>query len=397
MSVAKSWNEAEKGPALWLDGGDSLASETSQDLLADRAIVDVMESLGYRASNVGARDIPPFYGPFRDLFERSSLPLLSANVRYHDTGERIFPPYRIIEVPSGDSAGGAPLRIGVTGVADAAGTLGTGPKGRTSVVTDPAAELKKILPELRQHCDLLVVLAAGRMQSFPGLLPSGGSQPDILVVAASEPVWPEPRTIGPTLVLVGGDRGREVLHIAVRRGPGDQGFRFEAEKLQLLTETTPEDPTTRDIVEHLTTRLNEESRALMKQVAASPKPSLLPFVGVVRCAGCHENAYATWSRSAHSHAFETLAKRQRDYTRECVTCHVTAFESEAGGGFHDPVTTPELIGVQCEVCHGPGDEHTRNPSAPYGTVDTPTVCQGCHNRERSPGFDFDAYWPKIAH
>jgi hypothetical protein len=56
-----------------------------------------------------------------------------------------------------------------------------------------------------------------------------------------------------------------------------------------------------------------------------------------------------------------------DYTTDekCLICHVTGFNRP--GGFTSLDETPEMIGVQCEVCHGPGSIYTEMMIKKQGT------------------------------
>jgi len=84
----------------------------------------------------------------------------------------------------------------------------------------------------------------------------------------------------------------------------------------------------------------------------------------------------------------------KDYTADafCVFCHVTGYDKP--GGFVDEVTTPDMVGVGCESCHGPGgtyvaDEYMSLKNKQYikaelvavGMVDavSEAQCVGCHN------------------
>lgn len=78
------------------------------------------------------------------------------------------------------------------------------------------------------------------------------------------------------------------------------------------------------------------------------------YTGTKRCASCHFDQFMKWKKTKHSQAFEILtAKYQKD--AKCLKCHTTGFGKETG--FKDRASTPDLIGVSCEDCHGPGSKH----------------------------------------
>ena len=99
---------------------------------------------------------------------------------------------------------------------------------------------------------------------------------------------------------------------------------------------------------------------------------------------------------------------QKDYSGDgqCLQCHVTGFGKP--GGFTSREETPDLLGVQCEMCHGPGSLYTEMMMKKQGTysledyqmlgglvMPSPenNVCtQQCHNTASpfiSTGFVFD--------
>jgi len=84
----------------------------------------------------------------------------------------------------------------------------------------------------------------------------------------------------------------------------------------------------------------------------------------------------------------------------CLKCHTTGYGEP--GGFISEKITPQLRGVQCEACHGPGSKHKENPtdptSLPVGThVDYRTVCIRCHDQNWTPQFDYQKYKKRIEH
>ena len=147
------------------------------------------------------------------------------------------------------------------------------------------------------------------------------------------------------------------------------------------------------------------------------------YIGAKKCKMCHLKEYNSWAETKMAKSFENLkpgvgadTKKAhnldpaKDYTADatCVACHTTGFGKP--GGFVDLAKTPDLVGVQCEVCHGPGGTYTlkehmslqnkeykRATLVAVGLTDkiTKDTCVTCHN-SKSPFvgkdyvFDFEA-------
>jgi formate-dependent nitrite reductase cytochrome c552 subunit len=114
------------------------------------------------------------------------------------------------------------------------------------------------------------------------------------------------------------------------------------------------------------------------------------YVGYSACTSCHGEMVAGWKSTGHARAFQTL-KTQGDEKQQnpgCVQCHAVAYDKE--GGFIDMELTPELSGVQCESCHGPGRRHaeTMNSSDIMGKPEEKT-CRTCHTEAQDKAFNFE--------
>jgi hypothetical protein len=110
---------------------------------------------------------------------------------------------------------------------------------------------------------------------------------------------------------------------------------------------------------------------------------------------CHVEAFNVYTRTGHAAAFRTLSSQFMQRDEECIACHVTGYLQRGGyTGMRRQGTPVDLVDVQCEACHGPGSEHSRDGG--YGALAVQS-CVQCHNKENDPDFDFAKKWPKIAH
>ena len=107
--------------------------------------------------------------------------------------------------------------------------------------------------------------------------------------------------------------------------------------------------------------LNAMAAALLVAVALADEEDERPpaaiagdYVGVNRCKMCHFKQFKTWKGNRHPHAFDTLPEKYRE-DASCLKCHATGLGHP--GGFKSLEETPKMAGVQCEMCHGPGQAH----------------------------------------
>jgi predicted CXXCH cytochrome family protein len=126
------------------------------------------------------------------------------------------------------------------------------------------------------------------------------------------------------------------------------------------------------------------------------------YVGVMQCGTCHDAALAFWNNTRHARAYFTLVEKGEQHNAACVGCHVTGFEKPGGstlsllrGALRGPL--PDLTGVQCETCHGPGSLHAANGKA-VSTLVVPgrALCLECHTPPNVPeGWNVEHAWPQI--
>jgi hypothetical protein len=165
------------------------------------------------------------------------------------------------------------------------------------------------------------------------------------------------------------------------------------------------------------TQAREQYNARLKELSAANPDPIPPvpqgqaeYVGSERCGLCHVETLKLWKTTKHSHAVETLVKRDKLFDNNCIGCHVTGYRQPGGsvlGKLSYTTTvagntfTKNLEDVGCEVCHGPGSLHIASPISADNKPQhiqrkvADDLCRGCHSPEHSPRFNPDTYRPLI--
>ncbi len=168
-------------------------------------------------------------------------------------------------------------------------------------------------------------------------------------------------------------------------------------KLVEVRENLGTDPNVKLRLDEYYKQVNEHNRVELKDKKPPPVPEGgSGFIGAKECASCHEEEQAFWSTTRHAHAYDTLARQNKQFNLDCVGCHVTGYE-EPGGS---TVTfVDQLKDVQCENCHGPGSRHAAKPTDKSLIVGTPspTLCAPkCHHPPHvKPDWNVGEAWLKI--
>lgn len=135
-------------------------------------------------------------------------------------------------------------------------------------------------------------------------------------------------------------------------------------------------------------RVNEHNKVAFKdRVPEAVEKGQASYVGVDECSSCHKEERAVWDKTQHAQAYPTLQKAFVEYNLECVGCHVTGYDKPGGS----TVTHVEkLENVGCEVCHGAGSLHVKEP-AKKGLIaakpDLKKCVSECHHPPHVDGFD----------
>lgn len=386
-------------PILWVDTGNWSETLSPDGLIKTRTLLSAMDDLGYVAANISERELTNGYEPFLELKKTAKFPLVSANMVFQADGKPIVAPYTIVTLePKKYKSLKKPLRVAIAGVTRFNPTfLKSAPPKNSVIIANPQDELKKYMPEMQKKADQIIVLAAMSKddahliaKEIPGInMILGGFGGLSTAVEEKE---------GNTSIFFVGNQGK---YLGEFRAFLEDGVTSLKTNLHYLGASYPEDATMKSKVDAALAEINNVGKAAAMQAtqpvrgsAASLSDDSKTYQTSEVCQGCHLVEYTIWSKSKHAHAMETLVHKEADFNPECVACHTLGFKKK--GGFVDAKSTADLINVQCESCHGPATRHLMNPKAPYGKAGRPS-CIGCHNKENSPGFEFDSYWAKIKH
>jgi len=108
-------------------------------------------------------------------------------------------------------------------------------------------------------------------------------------------------------------------------------------------------------------------------------PDNATYVSGTKCKTCHIKSFKAHAESAHASAFENVKLAGEETNTICLQCHSTG--NGKPGGFLDVQTTPDLAGVTCQACHGPGSMHIEAPKEKKSETiakTAPEMCIKCH-------------------
>jgi len=335
--------------------------------------------------------------------------LVSANTVDDRHGLPVVRPFIVREVPSRQK-GAKPLRVAFIGLTE---TTPDPPSGFK--FTDPAEAARRTVPEARKTADLVVVLAKVRSQLEVARIAREAPGIDIIIDGNSESledVFTPPVYAGPTLIVYTPYETRMLGELRFYRNA--QGKFSTRQRFITLDETlVPEDSAAKQVVEaaaRAESAARSNSKDLLEswlagsRIRATAQPSdaesskagsSLTFATSAVCSQCHVAQYLKWANTAHAHATDPLQPQAFEFEASCLDCHATGSKS---AGTSEKLETARLQNVQCEQCHGPGNNHVAKPGKGYGRVaDMKTACGSCHTSETSPGFELQDAWAKIKH
>jgi 2',3'-cyclic-nucleotide 2'-phosphodiesterase (5'-nucleotidase family) len=399
------------GKPLWLcTAGDFYGTPDVFNEAKSHFVARMMGEMGYDAIGIGEMDLNFGLGALAKDARSYKLPIVCANlvarvdsVKVRGQGPEYvaadklgtaFAPYRIVE-KSG-------VRFGFIGVMSPStkvrrpGTASV--DALTYTLEDPVAAVKGILPEVRGKCDVLVLLAHMDEIEAQHFLETV-TDADFLVLGHDPGGRPmgNPIVVGKTKILRATYQGQNIGQMDIQL-TDTHGVKEARNRIHPLTAAYRDDPQMAKRLDEF----DEENRKIQKELYAREQLKGsgedvfgTRYLGVGTCQSCHTAQFEIYSRTAHAHAYATLAAEFVHRDTNCVGCHVTGFGEEGGfGGIRMRGAPVDLVDVQCEACHGPGAEHSRDGTYKARAKES---CVRCHTPNDDPDFDFAKDWPKVAH
>jgi hypothetical protein len=375
-------------PTLHVEIGNYMQGTGNDRTVKNTWLWQGMEKLAIQVLNVAEDDVAELKALNIDI--RKDSRFISANLLSASAGTPLLRPYVVKSIALKGTE--KKYRLGFLGLAAREGFLKTEDAGYTWA--DPLASAKKWLPELREKCDFLIVLACMPTRDAVQLAVDN-SNIDIVLTGFKHQYAAPPARINQSTLVYAEDEGKilgELRFVSVRSRADVQPINH------ILTRNVKDEPGMAAFIKQARAAISEAQLALANGAgtpAVQLPAELSPFATAAACSACHAAAHQVWEKSQHAHAIETLRKERKEFDSSCVVCHVTG----AGkvGGFINLKETGQLANVQCEACHGPGKDHVARPTEAKMAQLTSDSCLQCHTQSNSPEFEFSSYWPKVKH
>ena len=364
-------------PTVVLDCGGAAAGVSDYHQLKLESIMAGEAAMKLVAHNVGGSEAAFGKVALQQVVDKQIVPLFSTNV-CDDAGKPIGEKVQWV------SAGGN--RIAVLGVMD--------PKfsGDQLQVLPPKQSILNAIDEFKEKPDAILVLA---YLPRPALMELAKALPEVDAIIGG----PTGQTISPTrvgAVLVASSTNKGKFLVQLDYDP-ERSPRFEADVVE-LDESWADDADQKENLKTYHDRLAgkdfESHLTGVKKSVATLLDSKDQFVGNAKCQTCHVADCQHYTSTKHSVAWETLVNKASHVDPYCQQCHTTGYGSQVG--FVSIEKSEALFDVGCESCHGPSSRHCEKPAVKT-VYDARDQCLQCHDRENSPLFNYELYWPKILH
>lgn len=252
--------------------------------------------------------------------------------------------------------------------------------------------------QARDASDILVVLDQSGRVNRDWITRNGPrlGAPDVVIGGLGTGMRPQEEVVGTTHLVVPTTEGKQIGVVDVQIAA--DGARTITSRCILLGADVAEDTV---IAQRVTALLHPEqvavgrtsTAAITAEEQAALQTSSRNYYPPAACKACHVTQYEDWAGSKHAHAIKALSDAGRALP-ECMPCH-----SEEYLRTGKAATTAEGVGgVDCQSCHFESLPHGLERKSVAKPVKlSPVKCLSCHNKDRSPAYNEQAYFPRVAH
>jgi 5'-nucleotidase len=253
-------------PLVLFDSGNFSDNPTEAGDLRTATLLQSMKKLGYKAINIGERDLTLGYDDFMKRTEGLGVNFISTNIVKQGTKDPAFTPFAIVEV-TGTSK--KPVKIGVLGV-DRYNPVWqkAGPSGTNLGLASPADMIAAYLPQVRAQSDVVVLLASLSKEDAHELV-SRFPEIDLVLGAYGGVYSTMEETEGPVRIYYTGNQGKRtgesrVMLDAKRKVTGVTSY------MHFLTVRYPTDKVMDDSIAEVVAKTKAKTGAEVKKGAAQP-------------------------------------------------------------------------------------------------------------------------------
>ena len=364
---------------IYVDVGGAAAGHAPYDRAKFEAILAGELAMGLAAHNLGGPELALGLGELRAIGNRLQVPWLSCNVR-DPRGQLAAEPARIV--------GGSGRRVALVGVVSDRTPI-------DGVQLDPPRDaILKTLADHRGQYNWLIVLAyldQSELEDLAADLPEADA-----VIGGPTGQSIAPKRVGSTLLVSATNKGKFVARLDA---PPEGGRTWSGRVIEIdggLADNSRQQDNLRSFYAELARR--DFAAAETSFVKSEPGAAGRTYrvAGTERCRDCHQADCQTWEASGHARAWQSLEASGAHVDAYCQQCHTTGFGLP--GGFVSARRSAARAAVGCESCHGPSLAHAEDAQRKTALAgQAADQCAICHDRENSPSFAYDEYWPRIEH
>ena len=374
---------------LVLDAGNIFGNADLMGRLKGEVLLQAMGEMAYDALNLSNKEFLYGASTILDGAAANSIPAVSANVVVEETSEHVSVASHTVVMDL--------LRIGIVGIVakefEDDVLESNGINNEPLALTEEVPALRAEVARLKDGVDFIVILASTGLEGANAIAEEVDGI-HVIVVGQGSQITAMPRLVNGVSIVKAGYFGQTIGRLDILFD--DDNLPVEATgEIVNLNKDIDEDETVLELLDDFHRGLVDYKDELFDIEEQTPSEGGR-YVGAEACKTCHGTAHRQWETTAHAHAISSLEATGQDYNPECVDCHVTGFRYS--GGFKRADLTPEMVNVQCEVCHGARQEHVDSDGmVPGAPLPDEITCRTCHTGARSPKFDYRDYYQMIRH